>query len=46
MGDIGHDGDFNRDAEGAVLGESVGSYLEDKELGAAFFDFFDAPIEG
>ncbi len=45
MGKVGEDGNFDRDAEGAELDESVGGGFEDEEFGTGVGDGTDALVE-
>lgn len=45
VGEVGKNGDLDRDTESAKLGQGVGSGLEDKKLGAGVSDGADALVE-
>ena len=46
MSEVGHDGDFEGDAESAKLSEGVRGDLKDEEFGAGLGDFGDTLVEG
>ena len=46
VSEVGEDGDFDRDTEGAEFGESVGGDFEDEEFGALVGDLPNALVQG
>ena len=45
MGEVGENGDFDRDAEGAELGEGVRGGFEDEKFSTGVGDSADALVE-
>ena len=46
VSDVGHDGDFYRNAKSAKLGKGVGSNLKNEIFCTRIFDGFNATIKG